>query len=32
MTVELIYDRDCPNVLAARANLIKAIAASSRES
>jgi hypothetical protein len=31
MTVELIYDRDCPNVRAARANLIKAIAASSRE-
>src|SRR6516162_5645051 len=31
MTVELIYDRDCPNVLMARANLIKAIAASSRE-
>src|SRR6516165_8341488 len=31
MTVELIYDRECPNVQAARANLIKAIAASSRE-
>jgi hypothetical protein len=31
MTVELIYARDCPNVLAARGNLIKAIAASSRE-
>jgi mercuric ion transport protein len=31
MTVELIYDCDCPNVLAARGNLIKAIAASSRE-
>ena len=31
MTVELIYDRDCPNVLAARGNLIKAIAASDRE-
>jgi len=29
--VEFIYDRDCPNVLAARGNLIKAIAASSRE-
>jgi len=31
MTVELIYDCDCPNVLAARGNLIKAIAASSRD-
>src|SRR5262245_25234577 len=31
MTVEFKYDRDCPNVLAARGNLIKAIAASSRE-
>jgi mercuric ion transport protein len=31
MTVELIYDRDCPNVLSARANLVKAFAASDRE-
>jgi hypothetical protein len=31
MTVEFIYDRDCPNVLATRANLIKAFAVSSRE-
>jgi hypothetical protein len=29
--VEFIYDRDCPNVLAAPANLIKAFATSSRE-
>lgn len=31
MSVELIYDRDCPNVLDARANLVKALAASGRE-
>jgi mercuric ion transport protein len=31
MNVELIYDRDCPNVLDARANLVKALAASGRE-
>lgn len=31
MSVELIYDRDCPNVLAARANLVKALAASGQE-
>jgi len=31
MSVELIYDRDCPNVLEARANLVKALAASGRE-
>ncbi len=30
MSVELIYDRDCPNVLDARANLVKALAASGR--
>lgn len=31
MSVELIYDRDCPNVLDARANLVKALATSGRE-
>lgn len=31
MTVELIYDRDCPNISPARANLMKAFAASGRE-
>ena len=31
MSVELIYDRDCPNVLDARANLVKALTASGRE-
>jgi len=31
MSVQLIYDRDCPNVLDARANLVKALAASGRE-
>lgn len=31
MSVELIYERDCPNVLDARANLVKALAASGRE-
>jgi mercuric ion transport protein len=31
MTVELIYDQDCPNVSAARANLMKAFAASGEE-
>ena len=31
MTVELIYDRDCPNIRPARANLMKAFAASGRE-
>lgn len=31
MNVELIYDNDCPNVPPARANLIKAFAASGRE-
>lgn len=31
MSVELIYDLDCPNVGAARANLVKALAASGLE-
>jgi len=31
MTVEMIYDRDCPNVAAARGNLMKALAASGGE-
>jgi len=31
MTVELIYDPDCPNVAQARANLVQALAASGRE-
>jgi len=31
MSVELIYDLDCPNVGAARANLVKALAASGQE-
>lgn len=31
MTVELIYDRDCPNAAAARANLAKALAASGQK-
>lgn len=31
MTVELIYDRDCPNVERARANLVKALAVFGRE-
>lgn len=31
MNVELIYDCDCANILGARANLLKAIAASGRE-
>lgn len=31
MSVELIYDRECPNALDARANLVKALAASGRE-
>jgi mercuric ion transport protein len=32
MTVELIYDRDCPNVPDARANLVRALTVSGRES
>ncbi len=31
MNVELIYDRDCPNIPGARANLVRALAASGRE-
>ncbi len=31
MTVELIYDRGCPNVVRARANLVKALAEVGRE-
>lgn len=31
MTVELIYDCDCPNVIDTRANLLEALAISSRE-
>lgn len=31
MNVELIYDHDCPNIPHARANLVKALAASGRE-
>jgi len=31
MSVELIYDPDCPNVAQARANLMRALAASGRE-
>lgn len=31
MTVELIYDRDCPNVADARANLLKALTVADRD-
>ncbi len=31
MTVELIYDSDCPNVAQARTNLVKALAAAGRD-
>lgn len=31
MTVELIYDHDCPNAENARANLVKAMAAAKQE-
>ena len=31
MTVELIYDSDCPNVQKARTNLVRALAAANRE-